>query len=75
MRSDVLQPWRRRRQKTGNLLLCQVRQKRNQDCQIVNLRIINHHLEHFTALWYIFWSFGIFFSFWYVVPRKSGNPG
>jgi hypothetical protein len=23
----------------------------------------------------ILWSFGIFFPFWYVIPKKSGNPG
>jgi hypothetical protein len=33
------------------------------------------------AIWYILWLFGIFCGhwyiispFWYVVPRKSGNP-
>jgi hypothetical protein len=26
-------------------------------------------------IWYISRKVGIFFSFWYVVPRKSGNPG
>jgi hypothetical protein len=29
---------------------------------------------YFVAIWYGLWSFGIFFPFWYVVPRKSGNP-
>jgi hypothetical protein len=29
----------------------------------------------FMSTWNILWSFGIFFLFWYVVPRKSGNPG
>jgi hypothetical protein len=39
------------------------------------------HLVHFTAIWYILWtfgilwSFGIFFPFWYVYQEKSGNPG
>jgi hypothetical protein len=23
----------------------------------------------------ILWPFGIFSPFWYVVPKKSGNPG
>jgi hypothetical protein len=26
------------------------------------------------AVWYSFWSFGIFFPFWYVWTNKSGNP-
>jgi hypothetical protein len=32
---------------------------------------------YFTAKWYILWSFGtfgIFFPFWYVVPRKIWQP-
>jgi hypothetical protein len=39
------------------------------------------HLVYFTAIWYSLWLFGIFFglfdiffAFWYVVSRKSGNP-
>jgi hypothetical protein len=29
----------------------------------------------FVAIWYILWSFGIFFGiFWYVVPRKIWQP-
>jgi hypothetical protein len=24
--------------------------------------------------WYLLWSFGTFFPFWYVAPRKTGNP-
>jgi hypothetical protein len=39
------------------------------------------HLVYFTAICYILWPFGIFggnlvyFSpFWYIVPKKSGNP-
>jgi hypothetical protein len=39
------------------------------------------HLANFTAIWYILCPFGIFCSyyvyflqFWYIVPRKSGNP-
>jgi hypothetical protein len=35
--------------------------------------IFNGHLVYSTTIWYILWSFGIFFPFWYVVP-KSGNP-
>jgi hypothetical protein len=26
------------------------------------------------VIWYILWLFGIFFPFWYFVPKKSGNP-
>jgi hypothetical protein len=33
------------------------------------------HLVYFTAIWSILWLFSIFFPFWYVVPKKSGNPG
>jgi hypothetical protein len=39
------------------------------------------HLENFTVIWYILWAFGnvvvigIFYRFWYIVPKKSGNPG
>jgi hypothetical protein len=40
------------------------------------------HFVYFTAKWYILCPFGAFcghlvdfFPFWYVVPRKSGNPG
>jgi hypothetical protein len=29
---------------------------------------------YFMAIWYILWSFGIFFPFWYVVPRKIWQP-
>jgi hypothetical protein len=32
------------------------------------------HLVYFMDIWYICWSFGIIFPFWYVVTRKSGNP-
>jgi hypothetical protein len=28
----------------------------------------------FAAFWYILWLFGIFFPFWYVVPRKIWQP-
>jgi hypothetical protein len=34
----------------------------------------NGHLAYFTSIWYIFWPFGIFFPFWYVVPRKIWQP-
>jgi hypothetical protein len=30
------------------------------------------HLVHFMVIWVILWPFGIF---WYIVSRKSGNPG
>jgi hypothetical protein len=33
------------------------------------------YLVYFTAIWYILWPLGVFFPFWYVVPKKSGNPG
>jgi ABC-type multidrug transport system permease subunit len=32
------------------------------------------HLEYFTAIWYIFYSFGMFFLFWYVASRKIWQP-
>jgi hypothetical protein len=31
-------------------------------------------LVYFEAIWYILWLFGIFFPFWYVVPRKIWHP-
>jgi hypothetical protein len=47
-----------------------------------NVGIFSGHLVCFTAIGYILWPFGIFngyliyfFPFWYVVPKKSGNPG
>jgi hypothetical protein len=39
------------------------------------------HLEYFTVIWYILWTFGnvvviwyIFPSFWYIVSRKIWQP-
>jgi hypothetical protein len=41
------------------------------------------HLVFCTAIWYVYfwpfhtynlWSFGIFFTFWYVLPRKIWQP-
>jgi hypothetical protein len=40
-----------------------------------NVGIVYKHLEYFTAIWYILWQFGLFFPFWYVRTKKSGNPG
>jgi hypothetical protein len=31
-------------------------------------------MVYFMAIWYNFWSFGIFFPIWYVVPRKIWQP-
>jgi hypothetical protein len=43
--------------------------------------VIYGHLVYFTAICYtlwpfgiILWFFGIFFQFWYVVPRKIWQP-
>jgi hypothetical protein len=36
--------------------------------------IFHGHLVNFTAIWYILWTFGIFFTFWYLVPRKIWQP-
>jgi hypothetical protein len=36
--------------------------------------ILYGHLVNFVTIWYILWSFGTFFSFWYVVPRKIWQP-
>jgi hypothetical protein len=40
--------------------------------------ILYGNLVYFTAIWYIFWSSGIclviFFTFWYVAPRKIWQP-
>jgi hypothetical protein len=27
------------------------------------------HLVYFMVIWYILWSFGIFYAIWYVVPK------
>jgi hypothetical protein len=32
------------------------------------------HLVNVVAIWDIVWSFGTFFPFWYVVPRKIWQP-
>jgi hypothetical protein len=32
------------------------------------------YLVYFVFIWYILWLFGIFFPFWYVVPRKIWQP-
>jgi hypothetical protein len=29
------------------------------------------YIVYFIAIWYVLWLFGIFLSFWYVVPRKN----
>jgi hypothetical protein len=36
--------------------------------------IFRGHFVYFTAKWYILWSFGIYFLFWYDVPRKIWQP-
>jgi hypothetical protein len=40
-----------------------------------NVVAFSGHLELLTSKWYILSSFGIFFVFWNVVPRKIWNPG
>jgi hypothetical protein len=35
-----------------------------------SVHFVHSYLEYVMALWYIFWSFGIFFPVWYFVPRK-----
>jgi hypothetical protein len=48
-----------------------------------DVRIFYGRLVSFTAIWYILWPFGIFYShLWYIFPyfgmlhqEKSGNPG
>jgi hypothetical protein len=47
-----------------------------------NFGIFFVHLEHFTAIWYILWSFGNVVIIWYgfhhfgvLCQEKSGNPG
>jgi hypothetical protein len=48
----------------------------------VDVGIFNVHLLYFTDTCHILWTFGTFPGylvyfppFWYVVARKSGNPG
>jgi hypothetical protein len=36
--------------------------------------VFDGHLVHYMTIWYILWPFGIFFPFWYVVPRKIWQP-
>jgi hypothetical protein len=45
-----------------------------------NTGIFCGHLEYFTVLWYILWTFGNVVVIWYIFPRfgilykeKSGN--
>jgi hypothetical protein len=40
------------------------------------------HCQYTKAIWYVLWSFGnfvviwyLFPPFWYIVSKKSGNPG
>jgi hypothetical protein len=47
-----------------------------------NAGIFYGHLEYFTVIWYILWTFGNVVVTWYIFPRfgilcqeKSGNPG
>jgi hypothetical protein len=53
-----------------------------EDLGIENVVIYSAHLEYFTTIRYILWTFGnfiailvYFFPLWYIVSRKSGNPG
>jgi hypothetical protein len=48
---------------------------------MANIVIFYDHMEYFTAILYIYghlvilWSCGILFPiFWYILPKKSGNP-
>jgi hypothetical protein len=36
--------------------------------------LCNGDLVYFVDIWYIMWSFGMFFPFWYVSPRKILQP-
>jgi hypothetical protein len=29
---------------------------------------------YLMAIWYNLWSYGVFFTFWYVAPRKTWQP-
>jgi hypothetical protein len=47
-----------------------------------NFSIFYDHLEYFTAIWYILWTFGIVYVHLvyfpvlvFLVQEKSGNPG
>jgi hypothetical protein len=37
---------------------------------LLSFGIFYGHLVYFMVIWYTCWSFGIFFPFWYVLPRK-----
>jgi hypothetical protein len=48
---------------------------------IEEVGIFYRHLVYFTPHWNILWPFGIFcgklvyiYLFWYIAPKKSGNP-
>jgi hypothetical protein len=36
--------------------------------------ILHDHLVYVMAIWYTLHSFGIFFPFWFIVPRKIWQP-
>jgi hypothetical protein len=42
--------------------------------RLKNVDIFYGHLEHFTVIWDILGSFGTFFRFWYIMPRKIWQP-
>jgi hypothetical protein len=55
-------------------------EKSSGDPGMKNVGIFYAHLEYFrlfgthryfTTVWYKFWSFGVFFPIWYVVPEKN----
>jgi hypothetical protein len=35
---------------------------------------LHGNLVYYMGIWYIMWEFGIFFPFWYFVPRKIWQP-
>jgi hypothetical protein len=36
-----------------------------------NVGVYNAYLEYFMTIWYSLWSFGIFFSIWYIWTKKN----
>jgi hypothetical protein len=44
-----------------------------ENVEIVNVHFYRH-LINFMAIWYLLWSFVIFFTFWCVVPRRIWQP-
>jgi hypothetical protein len=41
---------------------------------LLQFGILCGYLVYFVVIWSILWLFGVFFPFWYLVPRKIWQP-